>query len=99
MIKVKFRKQGFEVSGHALFANPGDDIVCSAVSVTTIGVINEITRIVTEKYIVVSMDQEAGLIDFSVSKKDDKVDTLLNYFENTMTDVAKNYSKYIEIID
>ena len=33
---------GFEVSGHAEYADPGMDIVCSAVSALTITVINSI---------------------------------------------------------
>ena len=33
---------GFEVSGHAEYADPGMDIVCSAVSALTITVINSV---------------------------------------------------------
>lgn len=99
MIEVKFKKKGFKVNGHALFANPGDDIVCSAVSVTTISVINSITKIVGEDNLVIHMDQKSGLIDFEVFKTDIKVETLFEYFNDTMIELAKNYSAYIKIIN
>lgn len=99
MIKVTLKNQGFVVSGHALFANPGEDIVCSAVSVTTIGVINEISKIVGEENVDLIMDQEKGFINFKVTKINLEVQTLLNYFNNTIKDLVKTYSKYINIIN
>ncbi|WP_337995011.1 ribosomal-processing cysteine protease Prp [Paenibacillus thermotolerans] len=32
--------RGFEVDGHALFANAGQDIVCAGVSAVTVGTVN-----------------------------------------------------------
>ena len=97
MIKVKYKSKGFNVSGHALFANPGDDIVCSAVSVTTIGIINEIERYVGKNKISLTTDQKEGIIDFNVDDDSLEVEILLKYFQNTMNDLEKNYQKYIKI--
>lgn len=99
MIKVNFKDKGFEVNGHALFANPGDDIVCSAVSVTTIGIINEIERIVGKNNLQLFTNEKDGVINFEVLVDNDEVETLLRYFQNTMKDLAQNYSKYINIIN
>lgn len=99
MIRVIFKENGFEVNGHALFANPGDDIVCSAVSVTTIGIINEIERIVGKNNLELFTNEKEGVIEFKVNKINIQVTTLLTYFKNTMNELAKNYSKYINIIN
>ena len=51
--------------GHAEYANPGEDIVCAAVSVLVINTINSIEQLVSDKFDLVT-DQESGLIDFSL---------------------------------
>ena len=54
MIEVRFFEDnhtltGFEISGHALFAEHGNDIVCSAVSSAAIMAANTITEVFGEK--------------------------------------------------
>ena len=40
MIKVFCSRQSIKISGHALFATAGKDLVCAAISAITIGSIN-----------------------------------------------------------
>lgn len=99
MINVKFKNNGFKVEGHALFANYGSDIVCSAVSAITIGTINEIIRLSNEENIILDTNEDEGIIDFSVIKISKEIQVLLNFCQNTLSDVAKSYSKNIKILN
>ena len=54
---------GFRCDGHAEYAEPGEDIVCSAVSVLTLNTCNAIEAL-TEDAFSVGADQETGLVDF-----------------------------------
>ena len=51
--------------GHAEYANPGEDIVCAAVSALVINTVNSIEQLVSDEFDIVT-DQESGLIDFSL---------------------------------
>ena len=99
MTNIEFKKKGFIVSGHAMFSNYGNDIVCSAISITTIGVINEIVRNSSESNINLVSNEKDGLIDFEVIKLDDSICVLLEYFKNTMKDLESNYSNNVKIIN
>ncbi len=68
MIKVTVRKnkgeyEGIYCIGHAEYADPGEDIVCSAVSVLVINTLNSIEAF-TEDPFSVGTDEERGMIDF-----------------------------------
>ncbi|MGN0203177.1 MAG: ribosomal-processing cysteine protease Prp [Coprococcus sp.] len=54
--------RGFQCDGHAEYAEPGEDIVCSAVSVLVINTVNAIEQF-TEDAFSVGADKESGLID------------------------------------
>ncbi len=56
---------GFNSSGHAEYADKGQDIVCSAVSVLIINTINSISEF-TSDIIEYDEDEEAGMIDFII---------------------------------
>ena len=61
MIKAKFYLKnnkyfGFQVKGHAEYADPGEDILCSAVSALTINTINSIEDLCTDVFTVVTED-------------------------------------------
>ena len=58
---------GFRCDGHAEYAEPGEDIVCSAVSVLTLNTCNAIEAL-TEDAFSVGADQETGLVAFAFSR-------------------------------
>ena len=55
--------QGFRCIGHAGYANVGEDIVCSAVSVLVINTINSI-EVYTDAEFDIETEEETGLIAF-----------------------------------
>ncbi len=57
---------GFDVEGHAGFAESGQDIVCAAVSMLVINTINSIEQLVSDEYTLTS-DEEDGVIQFRLS--------------------------------
>ena len=54
---------GFDVSGHAGYAESGEDIVCSAVSALVINAVNSIDRLTDDETSSVA-DEETGDIEF-----------------------------------
>ncbi len=73
MIKITVYKNSeqeytaFHCIGHAEYAEPGEDIVCAAVSVLVINTVNSIETLLSDEFDIVT-DSESGLIDFSLKK-------------------------------
>ena len=89
----------FQCIGHAEYAEPGQDIVCAAVSALVINTINSVEQLVSDEFELVT-DQESGLIDFSLKE---------GYSENSLLlirslvlglqGIQKNYgTEYIMLI-
>ena len=57
---------GFCCTGHAEFAGPGADIICSAVSALVINTVNSVEQLVSDEFELVT-DQKSGLVDFSLN--------------------------------
>ncbi len=55
----------FQCMGHAEYAEPGQDIVCAAVSALVINAINSVEQLVCDKF-KLTTEKESGLIDFSL---------------------------------
>lgn len=66
MIKIIVYKEledyvGLKLTGHAGYADAGYDIVCSAISVLTINLVNSIEKFTDDEYIT---DTDDGYLDF-----------------------------------
>ena len=82
-----------ECNGHAGYADYGEDIVCSAISVLTINTINSIDQL-TEDKIIVDSDEEKGIIKFEFSSEPSKeADLLLRSFELGVDSIFQQYGK------
>lgn len=68
--------QGFRCIGHAGYANVGEDIVCSAVSVLVINTINSI-EVYTDAEFDIETEEETGLIAFRLKHPANHDETLL----------------------
>ncbi|MBR1876013.1 MAG: ribosomal-processing cysteine protease Prp [Lachnospiraceae bacterium] len=55
--------KGFKVEGHALFDDPGKDVICAAVSILTINTINAIDEFVKGEKMEISTDEDRGIIE------------------------------------
>lgn len=101
MIKVKFFYKddmisGFELKGHAGYADHGSDIVCSAATSNSISVINSLEVLLDVNFDRVVADE--GLILLQISEKDiEKSQLLLEHLKLALGEVSKEYPKYIKI--
>ena len=98
MITVSYSKNNeiislIEVTGHALFAPKGQDIVCSAVSSIMIGGLNNLKRAAEYKIVI-----EEGHVLLDTFKKNDEHDSIVleTMFIQLMT-IEDSYKNYIKI--
>lgn len=110
MIEVKiFRNEnsdiyGFKLSGHAGYAEEGNDIVCSATTMLVINTINCIELFTDEKFICNADEVNGGFIDYILpniksGKKSHDSQLLIKTMLNGLNDIKEQYSKYINILD
>ena len=84
---------GFDVRGHAGYADPGEDIVCASVSFLAINTVNAIDRL-TKDRIRVSEDKEEGVISMRLdAAPSPETDILLQAFEMGVTQLAGEYKE------
>ncbi len=100
MIKATVQKdendcyRGFSITGHALFANKGKDIVCAAVSMIAINTVNSIETL-TENAVLYT--QENG-IEFRFREKPDANGSLLmDSFVLGLKGIQENYPKHLRL--
>ncbi|MDD4154823.1 MAG: ribosomal-processing cysteine protease Prp [Bacilli bacterium] len=99
MIKVTYETDkgqftSLEVKGHAQSAEPGKDLVCSAVSAVTIGGLNALAN--PSKTLVIEVSEGYVLITKkgAIVKEDEIViKTILTQLET----IARDYPKYVKI--
>ncbi len=100
MIKVRLligndRLKGFEISGHAMFAQSGSDIVCASVSSAAYMVANTITEIIGANASASVGEASMRLI---LNEENETALTVLRGFELHVTELSKQYPKNIKII-
>ena len=98
MIRVTLRSQGecitgFDVKGHAGYAEAGQDIVCAAVSVLTITCANALETVAGVKPTVKTSDGCMRLTLPKDSGHDAQV--ILQTLRQGLRDLAEQYSRYI----
>ena len=90
---------GFDVLGHAGFADAGEDIVCAAISALVINTVNSIEKL-TDSTVLVQEDQKSGKIScrFPVKLNGDGV-LLMRSLHLGVNEIAKRYGKkYLKVI-
>ena len=82
-----------ECSGHAGFADSGEDIVCAAISVLTINLINSLEKF-TEDLFNLDQNEDDGYISISFEHDPSKdADLLLRSFELGVNSIFQEYGK------
>ena len=91
---------GFRLEGHAEYADPGEDIICSAISILVINTINSIEAFTEDAFLVDSNDA-AGLIEFHMTSEiSSESNLLLSSLSLGLHAMEKEYgNEYIEIIE
>jgi uncharacterized protein YsxB (DUF464 family) len=105
MISVTIQERNNEekeitVSGHAGFADHGEDIVCAAVSVLTISILNGLTEIIGRSDLEEVVEE--GYVRFVVPQVDDrsvrlKTDTLISTYLLGIRGIKEAYGDYIQL--
>lgn len=98
MIRVALRSQdecitGFDVKGHAGYAEAGQDIVCAAVSVLTTTCVNALETVAGVKPTVKTSDGRMRVVVPRNSGHDAQV--ILRTLRQGLRDLAEQYSRYI----
>ena len=102
MIKTEFFFDGdditgFNMKGHAGFAEYGSDIVCAAVSMLVLNTINSIEEF-TDVVPVYHEEESKGVMNFRIDRVEEKSQLLLKSLFFGLESVRKEYGKkYIDI--
>ena len=100
MIKVRFsvgdrQLNGFEISGHALSAESGKDIICAAVSSAAYMAANTVTEIIRAD---AKAQAEDGAMVLTLNEPNTQAETVLRGLELHLTELSKQYPQHIKII-
>jgi len=88
---------GFQISGHAGFAEAGEDIVCSAISILAENTINAIETFTHDPVEHEAVNEEEGFLSFRLKEvsKESKLlfDTMCLGFDS----IQSSYGQFVEI--
>ena len=92
---------GVEVSGHAGFAEAGDDIVCAGISVLTINLINSLEQL-SEDAFSVKEDEETGYIKVWMSYEEEEEPSyesqiLFDSYLLGVEYIEKDYNEFVKL--
>jgi uncharacterized protein YsxB (DUF464 family) len=95
MILIKLRENSLEIKGHAMYARPGEDIVCSAVSALGLTAAECMLREEQEGNLkVVSCDIGSGTLSLKWQGKAQFINTIGVGLEL----IEKNYKEYVKAV-
>ena len=98
MIDVKYKKKDYitniNVSGHAMYDDYGNDIVCAAVSSTMLNTMN-IISIIDDSIMDSTVDD--GYIDININYYNELVDKILLNLIEEMKSLEKTYNENIRV--
>jgi len=94
------RIRSFTLSGHALFANHGNDIVCAGVSAVSFGAVNAIEELTGVELEI--KQGEAGFLSCTVplglsSDVQEKIELLLQGMVVSLQTIERDYGKFMKI--
>jgi hypothetical protein len=94
MIKITIKKDEIVISGHSGYEEIGKDIVCSAVSSTVLTTVNAILSF--DEFAIRVHEREDFII--RIVKETEIVKKLIDNMINMLSELEKDYNKYIKII-
>lgn len=105
MIKVKIKEtsgriSSFEMSGHADFAEHGQDLVCAGASAVSFGAVNAIMELTGIEPKITQSESgylKVGFADDLDGKTDEKVQLLLRSMIVSLKTIEQDYEEYIKI--
>ena len=97
MIVVSISSTDITVDGHAGYAEPGKDIICSAVTILTFNLIKSIESLTGDK--IKYKDDTPGHINIEFENLSEQSKLLIDSFFIGISEVATAYPEYVQIID
>lgn len=95
LIAVHVSEKGITVTGHANYAQPGKDIVCSAVSMLTQNLIESIHKLTKDRIV---YQMKPGHIDIEFKSLSEQGKLLIDSFFIGISTVIESYgSEYVQI--
>jgi len=104
MIRVQIKRSrtdgailSFRVEGHASYADPGEDIVCAAVSAITVGTVNAIEKLTG---IIPDSHMKDGFLSAAIDStpvKREDVQLLLESMIVMLQTIEESYGDYIAV--
>jgi uncharacterized protein YsxB (DUF464 family) len=96
MIHIKISKQtwitSYHASGHALFADYGNDIVCASVSTLSILASN-----LVEQWSKVQTDIKSGYLELNIKEPNEATEKVMQVIITALKDLIKQYPKHITL--
>ena len=91
----KDRLTGFEISGHAMYAESGSDIVCASVSSAAYMAANTITDVIGADADAAAGD---GTMSVTLNQPNEQAQAVLRGLELHLTELSKQYPQNIKLI-
>jgi len=95
MIKVKVNKNHIEISGHAMYADKGNDIVCASASSIVITSVNIVEKLDKEA---ISYIEKDGYLKIDILKESKEVNIIISNMIELLEELQEQYKKNIKII-
>lgn len=96
MIKIKRKKDGISIKGHANYAPKGQDIVCASVSVLAQTLIQSIEELTADR---IDYSMRPGKIKIKYWSLSDETKALINSFFIGANGIAEQYPDYVTVIN
>lgn len=97
MIEIKYNHQAISITGHANFADHGNDIVCAGVSTAFFYTCELLSRFDNNNEVKIKADNELFKIVINDTNKELK--TVLDSFVAILNELSTKYKKNIKIME
>ena len=88
---------GFQISGHANFAEEGSDIVCAAVSALAENTVNAIETFTDDEVEIEAVNEEEGFLHFRLKSAGKESGLLLDAFVLGLQNIERSYGQFVQI--
>ena len=90
------------IMGHAGYGNPGEDIVCAAVSALAIGALNSTERLLGINLQPISDDGNGGVLSWNIPQEsdrilDDQLQLLMKALVESLKMIEDDYHEFINV--
>ena len=89
--------RGARFSGHAGYADEGEDIVCAAASVLAVTIVNSIEKFTKDEFEHCAVNEEEGFLSFLLKTVSPDSRLLLDTLLLGLRDTADSYGEHIQI--